>query len=29
VYVCERGRCELPTGDARVFARQIGKRRGY
>jgi len=28
-YVCERGRCELPTGDPRVFARQIGKSRGY
>ena len=28
-YVCERGRCELPTGDLRVFARQIGKTRGY
>jgi uncharacterized protein YyaL (SSP411 family) len=28
-YVCERGRCELPTTDPRVFERQIGKSRGY
>jgi uncharacterized protein YyaL (SSP411 family) len=28
-YVCERGRCELPTGDVRAFARQLGKTRGY
>jgi len=28
-YVCERGRCELPTSDPAVFAEQIGKRRPY
>jgi uncharacterized protein YyaL (SSP411 family) len=28
-YVCDRGRCELPTGDPRVFARQLGKSRAY
>jgi hypothetical protein len=28
-YVCERGRCELPTTDPRVFERQIAKSRGY
>ena len=26
-YVCERGRCELPTSDPAVFARQIAKTR--
>ncbi len=28
-YVCERGRCDLPTSNPSVFARQIDKRRPY
>jgi hypothetical protein len=28
-YVCERGRCELPTADPSVLARQLGRVRGY
>ncbi|MDH3201409.1 MAG: thioredoxin domain-containing protein [Myxococcales bacterium] len=28
-YVCERGRCDLPTSIPTVFQRQIGKRRPY
>jgi hypothetical protein len=28
-YVCERGRCELPTSDAAVFQRQIARRQPY
>ncbi|MEM7137560.1 MAG: thioredoxin domain-containing protein [Myxococcota bacterium] len=28
-YVCERGLCDLPTSDPRVFAKQIDKRRPY
>ena len=28
-YVCERGRCELPTRDASVFQRQIARRQPY
>ncbi len=28
-YVCERGRCELPTSDPKVFARQLGQPRPY
>ncbi|MCZ6806508.1 MAG: thioredoxin domain-containing protein [Deltaproteobacteria bacterium] len=28
-YVCERGRCDLPTSSPRVFQRQIDKRRPY
>jgi len=28
-YVCERGRCDLPTSSPRVFQRQINKRRPY
>ncbi len=28
-YVCERGRCDLPTSSPTVFQRQIGKRRSY
>jgi uncharacterized protein YyaL (SSP411 family) len=28
-YVCERGRCELPTADPSVLARQLGSVRGY
>jgi uncharacterized protein YyaL (SSP411 family) len=26
-YVCERGKCELPTHDPAVFAAQLQKRR--
>ena len=28
-YVCERGRCELPTSVPKVFSRQIAKRAPY
>jgi uncharacterized protein YyaL (SSP411 family) len=28
-YVCERGRCELPTSDPQVFRGQLDKVRGY
>ena len=28
-YVCERGRCDLPTSDPRVFRKQIDLRRPY
>jgi uncharacterized protein YyaL (SSP411 family) len=28
-YVCERGRCELPTSDPTVLARQLARVRGY
>ena len=28
-YVCERGRCELPTSDPKVFGRQLAKRTPY
>lgn len=28
-YVCERGRCELPTSDPAVFARQLSAVRNY
>ncbi|MFK8003667.1 MAG: thioredoxin domain-containing protein [Polyangiales bacterium] len=28
-YVCERGRCELPTSDPRVFAEQLSAVRDY
>ena len=28
-YVCERGRCELPTSKPPVFAKQIAKRKPY
>jgi uncharacterized protein YyaL (SSP411 family) len=28
-YVCERGRCELPTSDPIVLARQLARARGY
>jgi uncharacterized protein len=28
-YVCERGRCELPTADPAVLARQLARVRGY
>jgi uncharacterized protein YyaL (SSP411 family) len=28
-YVCERGRCELPTADPIVLARQLARVRGY
>ncbi len=28
-YVCERGRCELPTSSARTFAQQISKKNPY
>jgi hypothetical protein len=28
-YVCERGRCELPTSKPSVFAKQIGKTTPY
>jgi uncharacterized protein YyaL (SSP411 family) len=28
-YVCERGRCELPTGDPEVLARQLARARSY
>ncbi len=28
-YVCEHGRCELPTSDPEVLARQLTKTRGY
>jgi uncharacterized protein YyaL (SSP411 family) len=28
-YVCERGRCDLPTSNPAVFARQIDRRKSY
>lgn len=28
VYVCERGKCQLPTHDPAVLAEQLRKRRG-
>ena len=28
-YVCERGRCQLPTTDPHVLARQLARSRGY
>jgi uncharacterized protein YyaL (SSP411 family) len=28
-YVCERGRCELPTADPKVLARQLSQHRPY
>jgi len=28
-YVCERGKCELPTNEASVLAGQLAKARGY
>ncbi|HHH28640.1 MAG TPA: hypothetical protein ENK57_09895 [Polyangiaceae bacterium] len=28
-YVCERGACELPTTDPKIFEQQLTERRGY
>ena len=28
-FVCERGRCELPTSDPNVLARQLARVRGH
>ena len=28
-YVCERGRCELPTADPAALARQLARVKGY
>ncbi|MBW2375414.1 MAG: hypothetical protein JRF55_05380 [Deltaproteobacteria bacterium] len=28
-YVCERGRCELPTSNPSVFQKQVDRRKPY